>query len=140
VRGLILAALLAAAPAAAAPPPAAWTNNCQMCHQTDGGGLAGQFPRLKGRAPKIAATAEGRAYIASVVINGMAGSINVDGQSIMGVMPGFKTLTDAQLVQALGHVGAKLSPAELAAARKTPMGSSALLEMRAKLVAAGVVP
>ncbi len=139
----LLAAVLTA-PAAAAPPPA-WKANCQVCHQTDGQGLAGQFPRLAGRTAVIAAKPAGRAYLAAVVTNGLAGRIIVDGTPIIGVMPGFGTLSDSDLAAALsfaarGGTAAPFKPAEIAAARKAPMKNSAMTELRARLIADGTIP
>ncbi|PZN96343.1 MAG: cytochrome C-552 [Alphaproteobacteria bacterium] len=139
-----LLAALCAAPATAAPPPA-WKANCQVCHQADGQGLAGQFPRLAGRAATIATKPAGRAYLAAVVTNGLAGRITVDGTPIIGVMPSFATLSDRDLAAALSHAArggtaAPFKPAEIAAARTTPMKNSAMTELRARLVADGTIP
>lgn len=143
LHAIILMASMAA-PAAAAPPPA-WKANCQVCHQAEGQGLAGQFPKLSGRAAAIAEKPAGRAYLASVVINGMAGRIVVDGAPIIGVMPSFVTLSDADLASALtfatrGGKAAPFKPSEIAAARKTKVGNSALMDNRAALVADGTIP
>lgn len=132
---------LIAAPALAAPP-AAWVNNCQVCHQADGAGLPGQFPRLKGRAAAMAATPQGRTYLAGTVVHGAAGRIVVDGKPIVGVMPGFATLPDAGIAAALNHAiaggnAAPFKPAEIAAARKTTPAD--VKAARAALVAAGVI-
>jgi len=138
---LSLAAATPAATVAAAAPPV-WKANCQVCHQADGAGLPGQFPRLAGRTAQIARTPAGRGYLASVVVGGMAGKIVVDGKPVIGVMPGFGRLSDADLAAALNHVAGKgaLKPADIAAARKSPGGSSALLSARAGLVADGTIP
>lgn len=143
MRAIILAALVAAPVAAAAPP--AWKANCQVCHQAEGQGLAGQFPKLTGRASAIAEKPAGRAYLASVVINGMAGRIVVEGAPLIGVMPSFVTLSDADLAAALtyaarGGKAAPFKPFEIAAARKTKVGNTALMDNRAALVADGTIP
>lgn len=145
MRRLLLAAVIASPAAAAAPAPAAWKTNCVVCHQAEGQGLAGQFPRLTGRASVIAAKPAGRAYLAAVVTNGIAGRVTIDGATLMGVMPAFATLSDAELAAALtfaarGGKAAPFKPAEIAAARKTPMGNTAMTELRAKLVADGTIP
>ena len=137
-----LLVLAAAAPAGAgAQVPAAWKANCQVCHQADGAGLPGQFPRLKGRVGPIAATPEGRAWLAAVVLNGLAGKLVVDGRTIVGVMPGFARLSDGDLAAALNHVAGKgaVKPADIAAARKLPAGNAALMAARAGLVTDGTV-
>ena len=79
--------------------------NCSMCHQLGAAGVPGQFPRLAGRAGKIAATAAGKSYLESVVLFGMIGSITVDGSEIVGgVMPSFASLSDQDLADALNYV------------------------------------
>lgn len=136
-RGRAASALLAAAaasslaPVTAAAAPAAggarlFEDNCQVCHQAQGVGVGGQFPRLKGRAPVIAASPAGRAFLAQLVLSGMSGSVSVDGQRIIGVMPGFAHLSDGELAAVLTYVSslapgkkppAAFKPAEIAAAR-----------------------
>src|SRR5262245_32805566 len=87
--------------AQAAEPSRIYDTNCAMCHQKAGAGLAGQFPRLAGRAGAISATAGGRRYLAEVTLFGMAGKVEVDGTPIIGVMPSFAVLSDEDLVAAL---------------------------------------
>jgi mono/diheme cytochrome c family protein len=100
--------------------------NCQVCHQAQGVGVGGQYPRLKGRAPAIAATPAGRAFLSQLVLSGMSGTVSVDGQRIIGIMPGFAQLPDADLAAVLTYVSslgpdkkapAPFKPAEIAAAR-----------------------
>ena len=83
---------------------AVYRNNCALCHQTNAQGLSGQFPRLSGRVATIAATSAGRQYLIEVVLNGIAGRIVVDGTPIQGVMPSFRSLSDAQIVALLNYV------------------------------------
>jgi Cytochrome C oxidase, cbb3-type, subunit III len=78
--------------------------NCALCHQIGGVGLKGQFPRLAGRVGDIVATADGRRYLTEVVLFGMAGKIDVDGASIVGVMPSFAALSNDDLASALNYV------------------------------------
>jgi len=142
-RLAVLAAMIAG-PAAAAPPTA-WKANCVVCHQAEGQGLAGQFPRLAGRVSVIAAKPAGRAYLAAVVTSGIAGRVTIDGVSLLGVMPSFAALSDADLAASLnfaarGGKAAPFKPAEIAAARQTPMGNGAMTELRARLVADGTIP
>lgn len=124
------AGLSAAAQAAPAQHSAVFDANCSMCHQLGAVGVPGQFPRLAGRAGRIAATADGRAYLEHVVLYGMMGTITVDGQSIIGgVMPPFASLSDKDLAAALDYVisldaagkphwkGPVITPAEIAHVR-----------------------
>lgn len=97
---------------AAAEPKAAFVARCAMCHQAGGEGLSGQFPRLAGRAAAIAQSPEGRAYMARVVLWGMAGPITVDGAPLLGVMPGMASMADAEIAEILSHAVTLGKPAK----------------------------
>jgi cytochrome c5 len=98
-------ALCRSAHAQSADRGAVFEANCSMCHQLGALGVAGQFPRLAGRAGKIAATAAGRNYLEHVVLSGMIGGITVDGTPIVGgVMPSFSSLSDQDLAAALNYI------------------------------------
>lgn len=140
-----------AVPSLAAPAPQLFAERCAMCHQADGTGLPGQFPRLAGRVSAIAQTTPGRHYLALVLLNGMVGRIEVDGQGISGLMPSMAALKDQDLADILNHV-AKLGPpakgkkpaaftaAEIAGVRQSgSISSSAVGAERAKLVASGIL-
>jgi len=109
-RSLILSAalLVGSLGLAAATTPnhsAIFNANCSMCHQLGAAGLPGEFPRLAGRAGRIAATAAGRRYMERVVLFGMMGTITVDGTPIIGgVMPSFASLSNQTLAGALNYV------------------------------------
>lgn len=123
-------ALWSSALAQTADHAAVFNNNCSMCHQLGAAGVPGEFPRLAGRARKIAATAAGRNYLERVVLFGMIGQVTVDGTPIVGgVMPSFASLPDQDLAAALNYIvslddtgklqwqGALFEPADLAKAR-----------------------
>ena len=147
VAGVILAGIVGTA--AAAAPKAVYLERCSMCHQPNAQGLTGQFPPLAGRAAQIAQTLDGRHYLARVVLNGMYGTIMVDGQTITGLMPSMVAMTDAEIADALNHVittgkpakaAAPFKPAEIAAVRaEGAVNSSDNAELRQKLVASGIV-
>ena len=140
-----------AMPSMAAPAPQLFAERCAMCHQANGAGLPGQFPRLAGRVNGIAQTAPGRRYLALVLLNGMVGRIDVDGQAISGLMPSMAALKDQDLAAILTHVAqfgppakgkkpAAFTAAEIAAVRQSgSISSSAVSAERAKLVASGVL-
>lgn len=143
-----LAPFLLAAPAAA-DPKSAFVARCAMCHQASGEGLAGQFPKLAGRAAAIAQSPEGRRYMTRVVLGGMSGPIEVDGARVSGVMPGMSSLSDAEIADVLNHAltlgkpakpAKPFKPADIAAVRGE--GRATLAEnraLRAELVTAGVI-
>ncbi len=146
----LLLALAAPAPLLAQAAPMAYTANCQMCHRADGSGLPGQFPRIAGRAGTIASKPAGRAYLVDVLLNGMAGKMVVDGKPIMGVMPPFARLSDADIAAALTYVTklpggkGKVAPytaAEIKAARAAPKKTSTQMKaVREQLAADGTIP
>jgi cytochrome c5 len=138
-------ALRTAAMAQAAGHNAVFDNNCSMCHQLGAAGVPGQFPRLAGRAGKIAASAAGRNYLERVVLFGMIGTVTVDGTPIAGgVMPSFASLSDQDLADALDYIvslddsgklhwkGAVIKPADMAKARADkPLSPSQVHQLRA---------
>ena len=128
---------------------ALFDNHCAVCHQAGGVGVAGVFPRLSGRAPAIAASPAGRQFLSSVVLNGMSGKVSVDDKPIVGVMPGFDTLSDADLATILTYVSHLGAPAKVAAFKGSEIASargggkaspSAMAAQRNKLAADKVIP
>lgn len=150
MRALLLAAglLAVAGPALAQTAPPAYRSNCQGCHQADAKGLPGQFPRLNGRAAQIAATPDGRKYLMHAVLFGSSGRIVVDGKTIIGVMPAFGRLSDADLAATLTYVSrvgggkppAAFTAAEVKAARAEQLSSSAVSASRVRLLEAKQIP
>jgi cytochrome c5 len=123
---------------------AVFNTNCSMCHQLGAAGVPGQFPRLAGRAGKIAATAAGRNYLERVVLFGMIGGVTVDGTPIVGgVMPSFASLSDQDLAAALDYIaslddagklhwkGPVFKPADLATARADKLSPARVHQLRA---------
>ncbi len=145
----LLFGTFAATPVQAADPKAAFSARCGMCHQATGAGLAGQFPRLSGRAAAIAQAPEGRRYLAKVVLHGQAGPIEVDGTRISGVMPGMSSVSDAEIAEILSYALTLGNPAkaakpfkaaEVAAVRAEGRASMADNNaLRARLVNEGVI-
>lgn len=139
----------------AGPPPSradgtvVFNTYCAMCHQVTGQGIPGQFPRIAGRAGQIARSAKGREYLATVVIYGMTGKVEIDGTPLLGVMPPLGVLSDQDLADALNHVmqlsgKVKLRPfsaAEVKAQRRpAPLSASDVFAVRTELMNAGLVP
>ena len=105
--------------------------NCSVCHQAGGMGMSGTYPRLSGRAGVIATLPQGRRAMISAVLYGMAGSLTVDGHKIIGVMPSFPQLSNAEVAQVLTYVshlnGGHPKPftaAEVSAFRNPPLTST----------------
>jgi mono/diheme cytochrome c family protein len=147
---LSVAVIAVSTTAQAQTAPAAYKANCQVCHQADAGGLPGQFPRLKGRAGDLASTPDGRKYLAKVVVHGLSGKISVDGKSILGVMPPYGSLSDADLAATLTYLAglpsnAKKKPApftaaEIKAVRTPRMTGSDVKAERERLAAGNLMP
>ncbi len=147
MKALLIAAFAVAAGPAWADGAAVFDANCAVCHQGGGVGVPGQFPRLAGRVGQIAARPEGKAYLRKVLLNGMSGRVTVDGEPILGIMPSFDSLPDADIADVLGylsgleHKPVPFTPAEIAAARAQPrIVPSDLVAERAKLAAKKIVP
>jgi mono/diheme cytochrome c family protein len=100
----VLLALGAVKPVHAADGASVFMQNCLMCHQSGGTGLAGQFPRLAGRVGAIAAVPKARPWLVQVLTYGMSGNITVDGQPIMGMMPAFAQIPDADVAALLNYL------------------------------------
>jgi len=108
-----------------------YDQNCSVCHQAGGMGMSGTYPRLAGRASAIASLPQGRRAMISAVLYGMAGSLTVDGNRIVGVMPPFSQLSDGDIAQVLTYVshlsGGKpkaFTAGEVAAFRHPPLTSA----------------
>jgi cytochrome c5 len=151
IAAFIAVACIAALPprASAADPGAdAFNTYCAMCHQVTGQGVPGQFPRIAGRADKIARSAKGRQYLCTLVLYGMTGKVTIDGTSFVGVMAPLGQLSDQDLAGALNHVmqlsNAKVKPftaAEVKAQRRpTPLSLTEVYEIRSQLASAGQIP
>lgn len=151
MKAAILAAALSCAAvtgARADTPDQLFDNNCAICHQVGGKGVPGQFPRLAGRVSVIASSSEGRSFLASLVLNGMSGTVTVDSNKIVGVMPDFSAFSDEDLSAILTYVAglngghaAPFTPGDLQAARAKPqVAPTDMALLRNKLQAAKVIP
>jgi mono/diheme cytochrome c family protein len=132
---------------AAANGASIFDTNCAVCHQTGGVGVPGQFPRLAGRIGTVAAKPEGRNFLSRLVLNGMAGRVTVDGDQIIGIMPNFDALPDADIasvltyVSGLNHAPVAFTAAEVKAARRLPKLSPSDVAMeRARLAGKKIIP
>ncbi|MEW5847441.1 MAG: c-type cytochrome [Myxococcota bacterium] len=101
--------------------PAVFTRECRMCHQEGGTGLAGVFPPLKGHAPLLLASPERRAHLIDVVLHGLSGEIQVQGQRYVGAMPSMSRLSDEEIAAVLNHVTRAWGNDALLAAGVTPI-------------------
>ena len=98
----------AAAPAAQGTPVQASANgaqvysaNCVSCHGEQGAGVAGAFPAMAGNKAVLGDDK----YLSNVLLYGLQGQINVNGQVYNGVMPAWAaSLTDAEIAAVITHI------------------------------------
>jgi nitrite reductase (NO-forming) len=96
-----------------------FAQNCAACHQPEGQGMAGAFPPLAGSDFLLSDPHRS----ISVVLNGLSGEIEVNGQTYNGVMPGVR-LSDSDVANVLsfvlsswGNDGPAISAADVARVR-----------------------
>lgn len=134
-------ALLGALAAVAAEDRGAalFGQHCAACHQARGEGTPGLAPRIAGRLADKAGSDAGRAYLAQVLVSGLAGPITVDGERFNSAMPGFGQLGDADLQALLAHLSVALNGAgagaeaeAIAKARERRLAPNAVRQLRAQ--------
>jgi mono/diheme cytochrome c family protein len=77
-----------------------YSANCVACHQANGQGLAGVFPPLSGSRW----VQENETRLVQILLYGINGAIEVQGQRYQGVMPAFRQLGDGELSAVLTHI------------------------------------
>ena len=97
---------------------------CVACHQRDGKGDGARFPPL---AATRLGLRQSEARLIAVVLHGLQGEIQVEGQTFNGVMPPNAFLTDEQVAQLLtylrqnfGNYAAGIKPGDVAEVRANP--------------------
>jgi mono/diheme cytochrome c family protein len=73
---------------------------CAACHLDSGAGIPGAFPPLRERSTRMAALEGGREYLITVVSFGLMGTMQAEGQSFAGVMPGHAGSIQADAIAA----------------------------------------
>ena len=121
--------------APAAPPTTAgyistFQERCAVCHGSDGNGVPGIYPRLRGRVAHIASSIPGRDYVAQVILFGLTGPLKVDGVEINGVMPAFADLSDEQIAELVGYLSGELDPSHTAI--DPPISAADVARLRAQ--------
>jgi hypothetical protein len=78
---------------------------CSACHLASGEGIPGAFPPIRNRAASIADLDGGREYLISVVSSGLMGTLEADGMTYMGVMPGHQgSMSPETIANALNYL------------------------------------
>lgn len=128
-----LAAMLLAGTTLAASGADVYKTTCAACHQATGKGMPGTFPPLAGKSiPALLATAAGRNFVANVALNGLQGSLTIDGKTYNGAMPAQKQLSDADLAAVLNYVAT--SWGNKWPAGQKPYTAAELTKLRAKTI------
>ena len=82
-----------------------FTQNCAVCHQASGMGVAGQFPPLVASEWVLGQEWHGDNHLVKLVLNGLQGPVQVKGQLYNNVMaPWGKVLKDDQIAAVLTYV------------------------------------
>lgn len=116
--------------AAAPPDPKVigkrlYSQNCIVCHQATGLGVAGQFPPLAGSEWVNSETPHADNQLVLLMLNGHQGPMTVKGQNYNNAMPQWKQLSDDQIAAILtyirsdwGNNASAIDPAFVAQIRK----------------------
>ncbi len=91
---------LAPAPAGTADGAQLYAGKCAACHQGSGQGIAGVFPPLVG----VDWVTGSEARLVQILLHGIQGAIVVNGVTYNGLMPAWKSLTDAELAAIATYV------------------------------------
>lgn len=81
-----------------------YTQNCVVCHQANGMGVAGQFPPLAGSEWVLTEGNHAENHLVMLVLNGLQGPFVVKGQSYNNAMVPWKQLTDEQIADILTYI------------------------------------
>lgn len=97
-----------------------YTQNCVTCHQSSGGGVPGQYPPLVGTDWVLGSDKR----LIGILLNGLQGPLNVEGQVYNNAMPAWSAKPDKQIAYILtyirnewGNKAAPITPEMVAAGR-----------------------
>ena len=104
-----------------APGKLLYNQACLVCHQADGSGVPGMFPPVA-RSEFISGDPE---KLVRLVVEGLTGPVEVQGEEYNGIMPPRDDLTDQQISDLLtwlrtnfGNSAGPVSPEQVAGYRK----------------------
>jgi mono/diheme cytochrome c family protein len=81
-----------------------FTQNCVVCHQTTGLGVAGQFPPLAGSEWVQGVDWHGDNHLVEILLKGLQGPVQVKGATFNNAMPTWSQLTDEQIASVLNYI------------------------------------
>jgi glucose/arabinose dehydrogenase/mono/diheme cytochrome c family protein len=106
----------------AAPGEKIYDIYCATCHQKDGKGASGRFPPLAGTDWVTG----DKTRLITLVLNGLEGSITVNGETFINAMPQHSFLTDEEAANVLtyirqnfGNKASEIKPQEIKAIRNS---------------------
>jgi mono/diheme cytochrome c family protein len=119
---------------------------CVVCHQEDAHGAAGVAPSLVGTLAHHVESADGKRYLAQILISGMVGTIDTEGHKFNGLMPSFRAdLSDAEIAATINYVlrtfngvttSSPITPEAVSAASATNPGPADTRALRQSLLVA----
>jgi mono/diheme cytochrome c family protein len=81
-----------------------FSQNCVVCHQATGQGIAGQFPPLVGSEWVLSDAKHGENHLVMLMLHGHQGPMTVMGSGYNNAMPQWKQLTDDQIAAILTYI------------------------------------
>jgi len=81
-----------------------FSQNCAVCHQGTGMGVAGQFPPLVGSEWVVGGAWVGDNHLVKVLLAGMQGPVQVKGDTYNNAMPAWAQLKDEQIAAVLTYI------------------------------------
>nr|WP_321451104.1 cytochrome c [uncultured Carboxylicivirga sp.] len=97
-----------------------YKKHCMVCHQRDASGIPKMYPPLVDN--KV--VSGDKTELIKILLNGMSGEIEVNGEKYNGVMSGYRNLSDNELASVLNYLRSgfkndaeEITPAEVGALR-----------------------
>lgn len=81
-----------------------FNQNCVVCHQASGMGVAGQFPPLVASEWVVGGDWVGDNHLVKILLAGMQGPVQVKGQSYNNAMPPWSQLKDSEIANILTYI------------------------------------
>ena len=82
------------------PGEVVYKRHCLSCHQRDAGGIPGMYPPLANN--KV--ISGDKTELIGIVLNGMSGEIEVNGEVYNGIMAGYRNLSDKEVADVLNYL------------------------------------
>ncbi|WP_430810289.1 MULTISPECIES: c-type cytochrome [unclassified Carboxylicivirga] len=82
------------------PGKQAYLRHCMACHQRNANGLPGMYPPLANNKM----VSGDPSPLIDIVLNGMSGEIEVNGQKYNGVMASYRNLSDQEIADILNYL------------------------------------